>query len=118
MKKSVAPFVLGLIGGIVGLVDGLCLSVCAEIADALEVTENLTLYVWIFLIGGSVIGLVGASISLSKNKTGGILLIIAALFPVIFMVILQDFIYFQVVIIALFAIGGILDLTAKNKAVE
>lgn len=113
MKKNVAPFVLGLIGGILGVIGGLCWAVCAELADAITQETNYAIYAWVFGVGGGVVGIVGASLGLNNGKKGGILMLLSAALIVGAMVTL-DFTILLIACTILLSLGGILGLSVKK----
>ncbi len=121
MKKSVPAFVLGLIGGIIGIVSGLCDSICATAESSVEqILENGSAeaaastgtLVLILAVGGAILGLVGACLCFKKAGTGAILELAAAA-----MVLISAFVgsasFVTYIVIALFAIGGLVGMKAK-----
>ena len=117
MKKSVPAFVLGLIGGIIGIVSGLCDSICASAETVLETGSTDAAgfsgtLVLILAVGGAILGLVGACLCFKKAGTGAILELIAAA-----MILISVFVgvgtTVTYIVIALFAIGGLVGMKAK-----
>lgn len=70
-KGSLPAFILGLIGSIFGLFGGLCVFACLGIVGKGAISLPL-------MVGGSVIGLIGACKCLKDAKKGSIMQFIAA----------------------------------------
>ena len=68
--KCLPSFILGLIGSIFGMFGGLCTTMCSVF------NSNTT---FLFIFCGSVLGLIGACLCLSKARLGSILELISAL---------------------------------------
>lgn len=69
--RCMPAFILGLIGAIFGLFGGFCVSACYSFGG----NEIAPMF---FMIGGSLVGLVGSCMCFNKAKLGSILEIIAA----------------------------------------
>lgn len=74
--KSVClpSFILGLIGSLFGIFGGICTTMCS-------VFSSNSAFIWI--VGGSLVGLVGACLCLSKSKLGSVLELIGALMIIV-----------------------------------
>lgn len=70
--KFLPSFILGLIASIFGIFGGLCVTMCSSIYSS-------GMEAFIFIIGGSVVGLIGACKCLSNAKIGSILELIGAI---------------------------------------
>ena len=69
--RCTPAFILGLIGGILGLFGGICVSACYSFGGGSDAPVFL-------MIGGSLIGLIGSCMCFSKAKLGSVIEIIAA----------------------------------------
>ena len=69
--KCLPSFILGLIGSILGMFGGLCTTMCDVLGGG-----NAP---FLFIFGGSVIGLIGACMCLSKARLGSVLELIGSL---------------------------------------
>lgn len=69
--RCMPAFILGLIGAIFGLFGGICVSACYSFGG----NDGTPMF---FMIGGSLIGLIGSCMCFNKAKFGSILEIIAA----------------------------------------
>ena len=72
--KCLASFIIGLIGSIFGILGGLCTTMCSCGGAG-------SAFILIFF--GSIIGMIGTTLCLSKAKLGCILQIVAALMIII-----------------------------------
>ncbi len=70
--RCVPAFIVGLIGSIFGLFGGMCVSACYSFGN----DEVVPL---ILLVGGSLLGLIGACMCFSKAKVGSTLQLVAAI---------------------------------------
>ncbi len=105
MKKtnSIAPLVLGIIGGIFSILGGACSTFCAEVASELGESKFL---IWGYLaLAAGILGLVGGCIS-RKTGVGSLLMVLAAIIEIV-CVIFLGFVWTLVIGLVLFAIGGI-----------
>ncbi|MEE1186931.1 MAG: hypothetical protein UHN02_06080 [Acutalibacteraceae bacterium] len=69
--KCMPAFILGLIGAIFGLFGGICVTACYSFGG----NDGAPMF---FMIGGSLIGLIGSCLCFKKAKFGSILEIVAA----------------------------------------
>lgn len=74
--KFLPSFIIGLIGSIFGIFGGMCMTMCAAFYSSSA--EAL-----IFILGGSVVGMVGACTCLKDTKKGSILELIGAVMIII-----------------------------------
>ena len=108
-SKSMAAFVIGLIGAIFGLFGGLCVSACYGFSG----NDGLPL---ILMCGGSVVGLVGSCMCLNKAKIGCILEFVGAVMIAICAFGFTGADLVSLVGMAMLAVGGVVGfLTAKNN---
>ena len=120
MRRSVAAFVCGLIGGIIGLLVGLCVISFAEtcISLGIDVDTVILRKIYVFGLIVPIIGILGAGLSLSYARIGGIILLIISILTVVGMVMLETVILFTIPL-ALFLLSSLLALLAKpGKSVE
>lgn len=115
MKKSIPAFVFGLVGGIIGILGGLCDSACAAVDSAVTTGSADAGYIpMILVVGGSILGLVGGCLCFKKAGTGAIMEIIAAIMMVASMIIVGGATTLTYIAIAAMAVGGICGLCAKK----
>lgn len=74
-QRSLPAFIIGLIGSILGMMGGLCTSMCD-----FRTGGNAP---FILIFGGAVVGLIGSCMCLNKAKTGSILQLVGALMMII-----------------------------------
>lgn len=74
--KFLPSFILGLIGSIFGIFGGFCTTLCTSLSSKGNAA-------FILIIGGSIVGLIGACQCLKKVRLGSILQLIAALMIII-----------------------------------
>ena len=70
-QRCLPAFVVGLIGSIFGLFGGMCVSACYSLSG----NDGVPMF---FLVGGSLIGLIGSCMCFSKARLGAILQLVAA----------------------------------------
>ena len=109
INKSIPVFVLGLIAGVFGLFGGLCVSACYSFGGQ----EGLPL---IMLVGGSIVGLVGACIAMKDARKGSLLELIAAVMMAICVFGFTGSGFMTLVSMALFVVGGLVGLLTSNKS--
>ena len=108
MRKtnSLAPLILGIIGGVFGILGGSCTTFCAGVADAVGVSGYL---IWgILALVSAVVGLVGGCVA-RKSGTGSLLMVIAAIVDIVCMIFL-GFVWTILVSLILFFIGGVIGV--------
>lgn len=76
--KFLPSFILGLIGSIFGILGGFCTTLCTSFSSSSR--GNMA---FILIIGGSIVGLIGACQCLKNVRRGSILQLIAALMIII-----------------------------------
>lgn len=113
MKRtnSIAPLVLGIIGGVFAIIGGACVTVCADVATAVTGSAIFSIMAYLSLAAG-IAGLIGGCIS-RKNGFGSVLMLIAAAVEIVCTVFL-GFIWSIVVGLVLFTIGGIIGLVKHD----
>ena len=103
-----AEFVLGLIGAILGFIGAITAIFLGGIDTALTGSTSIASSAWIAFFM-SIVGLVGAIMVRSKEKMGGILMLISAIVGVICIFI------FYLVPGILLLIGGLMGLFRNEK---
>lgn len=115
MKRSIAGFVLGLIGGIIGIMGGLCDSACAAAESTLTTgSADGGLIPIFFVVGGSILGLVGGCLCFKKAGVGGAMQLIAAAMMVISMIVVGDATTMTVIALILMAVAGLCASLSKR----
>ena len=76
--RCLPAFILGLIGSLFGLFGGICTTMCSSAFSSKAGNSA-----FIMIIGGSVIGLIGACLCLNKSKIGSLLELGGALLIII-----------------------------------
>jgi len=115
MRKSIPAFIFGLIGGILGILGGLCDSACAAVESGVTTGSTDAGYIpLILVVGGSIIGLIGACLCFKKANTGGIMELAAAVMIAISAFAVGGATTLSVVALVLFALGGILAMISKK----
>ncbi|MBQ3202051.1 MAG: zinc ribbon domain-containing protein [Clostridia bacterium] len=105
---SVAAFVVGLIAAIFGLFGGLCVSACYGVGGQ-DGTPLL------MLVGGSMLGLVGACVSLKNARPGALMELGAAVVMAICAFGITGADFMSLVAIALFLVGGLVGFFTAKK---
>ena len=107
MRKttSIAPLVLGIIAGVLGIIGGSCITFCGEVVDTLG-GDNLISIGGYIILAGSIIGLVGGCIAKSKG-IGNLLLLLAAIALVVAIVMI-GFDLITCISAVLFLLAGII----------
>lgn len=105
--RSVAAFVVGLIGSIFGIFGGLCVAACYS------GTGNDTVAL-LFLIGGSLLGLFGACTCMKKATNGGMMQLAGALLIAICAFGITGADFATLIGMFLLAVGGIVGLVSKK----
>lgn len=107
-NASIPAFVLGLIGAIFGLFGGLCVSACASVGG----NEAAPL---LLIVGGSIVGLIGACMCFKKAKKGAILELVAAVMIAICAFGITGADFSTLIGMVLLAIGGLVGFLTVNK---
>lgn len=100
--RCLPAFIIGLIGSIMGLFGGLCMSMC-DLA-----TGGIAPFLLIF--GGSVVGLIGACLCMSKAKTGSILELIGSVMIIICAFGITGAEFMSVFAMVLLLVGGLVGV--------
>lgn len=74
-QRSLPAFIVGLIGSILGMLGGLCTSMCD-----FRTGGNAS---FVLIFGGAVVGLIGSCMCLNKARTGSVLQLVGALMMII-----------------------------------
>lgn len=74
--RFLPSFILGLIGSIFGIFGGMCMTMCSAFYSG-------SVKAFIFILGGSVVGMIGACKCLNDTKKGSILELIGAVMIII-----------------------------------
>lgn len=96
-------FILGLIGSIFGASGGLCMTMCSSLYSS-------GMSAFILILGGSIVGLVGACKCLKDVKIGSILELIAAIMIIICAYGITGSDFSTIIGMLLLLIGGIIGL--------
>ncbi|WP_109689916.1 DUF4064 domain-containing protein [Tumebacillus permanentifrigoris] len=109
--KRTAEFVIGLIGGIVGILCGFSGVLLGGVAEAMQVDGSGTVSAasWVAILF-SVLGIVGASIVRKKTGLGSLFMIISAVVGFICIS------FFYTVPALLLLIAGIMGFARKDKS--
>ena len=75
-ERCLPAFILGLIGSIMGIFGGFCVTMCVSVA-------GLSGPAFIFIFGGSIVGLIGSCLCLKNVKLGSALELIGAVMIII-----------------------------------
>ncbi|MBQ4561562.1 MAG: zinc ribbon domain-containing protein [Clostridia bacterium] len=107
--KSIPAFIIGLIGSILALFGGMCVAACASFSGL----DGKALF---FLVGGSIVGMVGACMCFKKANIGSLLMIGGAIMIAIcaFTITGADFMTLAGMI--MLAIGGVVGLLTSKKS--
>lgn len=130
MKKRTAEFVLGLIGGIIGIILGVLVLIGGSFLASASISVigedllgggSLMLYGIIFL-AAALIGLIGSIVVRNKGTVGGLLMIIGTLATAAVLIISPFggtlLFWLYVVVALLFLIGGLLGFIRKIEAAD
>ena len=102
-------FILGLIGAIFGLFGGICVSACYGFGG----NDGAPMF---FMIGGSLIGLIGSCMCFNKAKTGSILEIISAVMIAYCAFTITGADITSLVGMLLLAVGGVVGLVMSKSS--
>ena len=111
--KFLPSFILGLIGSLFGISGGLCVTMCTSIFSS-----SYGLSALVLILGGSIVGLIGACKCLTNAKLGSLIEIVAAIMIIICAYGITGSDMSTVVAIIMFLTGGIVGLLysiAKEK---
>ena len=104
-ERCLPAFILGLIGSIMGIFGGFCVTMCASMAMV-----NMGGAAFIFIFGVSVVGMIGACQCLKNVKRGSILQLIGAVMIIICAYGITGADLMSVLAFLLLLIGGIIGL--------
>lgn len=107
-------FVLGLIAGIFGILGGLCVTMCYSGAITSQ-GKALGDMAFFMILGGSILGLVGACKSLKKLKTGAIMQLIAGILIMVCAFFFSGADFMSLLAMFLFIISGVLGIFHSRK---
>lgn len=107
--RSVAPLVLGIIGGIFGILAGSCVALCGELAADL-IKKTYSLGGWIILVAG-ILGLVGGCCA-KKQAWGSLVELLAGVLTVVGM-ILSSWGLLSIAAAVLLIVGGAVGMAKK-----
>ena len=102
-NRCLPSFILGLVASLFGIMGGLCTTMC----DSL-ISNGVAPFV--LIVGGSVIGLVGACLCMNKAKIGSILQFVAAILIIICAYGVTGAELMTIIAMILFVISGIVGV--------
>lgn len=105
-NRSIPAFVVGLIAGIFGLFGGLCVAACYSVGGQ----GGLPL---IMLVGGSIVGLIGACIAMKDARKGSLMELAAAVMMAICVFGSTGGGFMILASMILFAVGGLVGLLSS-----
>lgn len=115
-NKSFMPcFILGLIAGIFGILGGLCITMCYGVGSFTQTGNFLSGMAALFILGGSILGLVGACQSLKKLKIGAAMQLIAGILIMICVLGFTGADFMTLLAMILFIVSGIFGLFHSLK---
>lgn len=106
--KCLAAFIIGLIGSIMGIFGGFCTTLCAS--AAYMVRPNGSIFAFIFIFGGSIVGMIGACQCLKNVKRGSILQLVGAVMIIICAYGITGADLMSILAFLLLLVGGIVGL--------
>lgn len=104
-ERCLPAFIIGLIGSIMGIFGGFCVTMCASMAMARTGGAALLL-----IFGGSIVGMIGACQCLKNVKIGSILQLIGAVMIIICAYGITGADFMSILAFLLLLIGGIIGL--------
>ncbi|MBE6708552.1 MAG: zinc-ribbon domain-containing protein [Ruminococcaceae bacterium] len=102
-ESCVPAFVLGLIGAIFGLFGGMCVAACNSIGG----NEGAALFL---IVGGSIVGLIGACMCFKRAKLGSVVELIGAVMMAICIFGVTGADFMSIIGMIMLAIGGLIGL--------
>ena len=113
---SVAPTVLGVVSGVLGLPSAYCSGMCAGLVDAVAESSGLMEFYMYGTIALSLYILVISCFSRKAPIAVGVLMLIASLIALILYVVTANLL--GIIAVILSVIGGILSIVQKKEVVE
>ena len=108
--RSVAPLVLGIVGGVLGILEGSCLALCAKVASEVGVNaSDWTIAGWMVLLG-AIAGLVGGCCA-KKTVWGSLVELVGGIVAVLSVIFVFDLLAFAAGV--LLVIGGAVGMGKK-----
>ena len=101
-QRCLPAFIIGLIGSIMGMFGGLCMSMC-DVATGGNAP-------FLLIFGGSVVGLIGACLCMSKAKIGSILELIGSVMIIICAYGITGAEFMSVFAMVLLLVGGLIGV--------
>lgn len=102
-NRCLPSFIIGLVASLFGIMGGLCTTMC----DSL-VSNGVAPF--LLIVGGSVVGLVGACLCMSKAKIGSILQLVAAVLIIICAYGISGAEFMTIFAMILFIVSGIIGI--------
>lgn len=102
-NRCLPSFIIGLVASVFGIMGGLCTTMC----DSL-ISNGVAPF--ILIVGGSVVGLVGACLCLNKAKIGSILQLAAAILIIICAYGVTGAEFMTIFSMILFIVSGIIGI--------
>lgn len=102
-NRCLPSFIIGLVASLFGIMGGLCTTMCDSLVHS-------GVAPFILIVGGSVVGLVGACLCLNKAKIGSILQFVAAILIIICAYGISGAEFMTVFAIILFIVSGIIGV--------
>lgn len=118
-ERSLAPMILGIIGGIIGLPGAVCAGACVQTvgtfaeSSSSEVNEMTGFYMGLALVG-ALGGLIASCFSRRYPTAVGILMIVFALIGGITIITSN---LFAIPTAILFVVGGAISIAQRNKGI-
>ena len=117
--RSVAPLVMGIVGGILGILGGSCVAICGELAEALDVSAGLIKAAGYIALVAAIAGLVGGCCA--KSQAWGSMVELIAGVVVAVAIVLQlvgkgGFNLWNTASAVLLIVGGAVGMSKKAEA--
>ncbi len=102
-NRCLPSFIIGLVASVFGIMGGLCTTMC----DSL-ISNGVAPFV--LIVGGSIVGLVGACLCLNKAKIGSILQLVAGILIIICAYGISGAEFMTIFAMILFLVSGIIGV--------
>lgn len=102
-NRCLPSFIIGLVASLFGIMGGLCTTMCDSLVHS-------GVAPFILIVGGSVVGLVGACLCLNKAKIGSILQFVAAILIIICAYGISGAEFMTIFAIILYIVSGIIGV--------